>query len=69
MPLQPHHLTREQIWHRATRKGTQECSPGVNHWAGTGGGKEAGAFNLYSGLYISPCVLAWEERNEPFINF
>lgn len=31
--------------------------------------KEAGAFNLYSGLYISPCVLAQERRNEPFINF
>lgn len=63
MSLQPHGWIREQDL------GAEPPGRGVGDWAGTGLGRKQGATNLYSGLYISLCVLAWEKRNEPFINF
>lgn len=48
--------------YRATRKGTQGTHKAWTTGWGLGEGRRQDAFNLYSGLYISPCVLAWEKK-------
>lgn len=60
-------LCAQSHWER----GTRGCSVDVGDWVAIGQGRKQGAFNLYSSLSLSLslCVLAWEKRNEPFINF